>query len=367
MKFVTITFGASLAVALAQDSNPQACINPSDFAADVDFFPDKVAATKSAYWDIQYFNTYKIIRNELADISYVLYQCGTEPPTLNGTFAQTLSVPIQGCAVTSTTDIPYMELLGARTKMKGWVGFEGGTDYISSPCVKELISEGKFLAVVDATNASSPSLAAMLALDGAGQDVVAFVGEYDTTALNDVLAYATKETSNLGTLEWIKFYSAFFNLEAAANQVFGDAVDRYKCVSENAQVIATDSPEKPIVVWAYYTNYSGADGFDIAECPNYYCEYAEACGSTILSSREGSNIVDNPYGDDYVYMNITEFLAFAMSADQWIFPNDNWDVVYGLYKTELDTLPSVQNERVFDYQKRGGNSWYENRLAEPGK
>lgn len=369
MKFATITFAASLAGALAQDSNPQGCINASDYAADFDFFPHKVNATKSAYWDIQYFNTYKILRNEFADASYVLYQCGTEPPMLNGTaMAHSISVPIDGCAMTSTTDIPYIELLGARTQMKGWVGFEGGANFISSPCVKELISEGKFLSVVDPANASSPLLAALLALDGVGEQLVAFIGEYDTTSLHDVKALAYKETTNLGGLEWIKFYAAFFNLEATANQVFDDAVERYECVSGNAQLVTTDSPEKPTVVWAMYTNYSGADGFDIAECPNYYCEFAEACSSTLLSSREGSNIVENLYGgDDYVYMNITEFLAFAMTANHWIYPNGNWDEVYGLYKTELDTLPSVQNRQVFDYLKHGESSWFENRLAEPGK
>ena len=185
---------------------------------------------------------------------------------------------------------------------------------------------------------------------------------------NTVIVSAYTESSNFGALEWLKFYSVFFNLEAEANSRFDAIVERYNCGKENAQTVLTDSQDKPIAVWAYYTNYSGVDGFDVAECPNYYCEYAKDCGATLLESREGSNILNDTYSNTlYVYMNITEFVEFAKTANHWFYPSNNWDTTYALYKTELDALPSVQNQRVFDYQKRNGSSsWFENRFAEPG-
>ena len=367
MKIAVIGFASILAIAFGQDTNPQGCINASDFSADFDFFPDKVNATYSEFWDIKYSNTYKTLRNQFLDATYVLYQCGTEPPVLNGSYTL-ISVPIQdGCAIASTADIPYIELLGARTQLKGWIGYPGGADAISSSCVNQLLSEGKFLNVPQPGNSSSPEFKALLALDGAGDDMVAFIGDYDMPALNNtVIIYSYKESSNFGTLEWLKFYSAFFNLEATAIREFDIIVDRYNCGKENAQTVVTDSQDNPIAVWAYYSNFSGEDGFDIAECPNYYCEYAKDCGATLLESREGSNIL-NYSNILYVYMNITEFVEFAKSANHWFYPSDNWDTTYAHYQTELDVLPSVQNKQVFDYQKRNGSSsWFENRFAEPG-
>ena len=370
MKVAAIVFASVLAVSFGQDSNPQGCINASDFSADFDYFPDKVSANYSDYWDIKYFKTYKILRNEITGTSYVLYQCGTEPPALNGS-TSLISVPIQdGCAIASTADIPYIELLGARTQMKGWVGYPGLVDYISSSCVNQLVSEGRFLDVPQPANTSSPEFKALLALSGAGDQMVAFIADYDTPpALNNtVIVSSYTESSNFGALEWLKFYSVFFNLEAEANSRFDAIVERYNCGKENAQTVLTDSQDKPIAVWAYYTNYSGVDGFDVAECPNYYCEYADDCGATLLESREGSNILNDTYSNTlYVYMNITEFVEFAKTANHWFYPSNNWDTTYALYKTELDALPSVQNQRVFDYQKRNGSSsWFENRFAEPG-
>ena len=72
MKVAAIVFASVLAVSFGQDSNPQGCINASDFSADFDYFPDKVSANYSDYWDIKYFKTYKILRNEIAGTSYVL-------------------------------------------------------------------------------------------------------------------------------------------------------------------------------------------------------------------------------------------------------------------------------------------------------
>lgn len=368
MKLTFVSFLSSLAVAFGQH-NPLVCINTSDFAADFDFFPHKVNATISEYWDIQYFPTYKILRNELQAYDYVLYQCGTAPPTLNLTDTTTtmVAVPLQsGCGITSTTAIPFLELLGARTQMKAWLGDAFGTDYISSSCVKQLLSDGEFLIVPDPSNSSSPGVLALLALNGSGQDLVAFSDS--DTLFSDVSISESSETTSLGILEWIKFYSAFFNLEAIANQVFGDVAARYDCVIGNAQATsATDSQNKPIAVWAYYSNYSGENGFDVAECPNYYCDYADACSATLLNSREGSIIINNTYGGPpFVYMNITEFVEFAKGADHWFYPSDNWDIAYKAFKNEFAALPSVQNQRVFDNLRNGGiDSWFENRLAQP--
>ena len=97
------------------DANTLGCITGTvDY--NKDYFPNKVSPTYSEKWDISYHNTYKIITNKEVEKTYLMYQCGTEPPVSEeGKHALTFSVPLQdGVAISSTTMIPHLEQLGLR-------------------------------------------------------------------------------------------------------------------------------------------------------------------------------------------------------------------------------------------------------------
>merc|ERR1712071_136860 len=96
------------------------------------------------------------------------------------------------------------------------------------------------------------------------------------------------------------------------------------------------------------------------ECPNYYCEFAELCGAELMGSSEGSV---EQWGS--VYMTDAEFETHAKDADFWIFPSADAVDVLATKSSILSSFKSVQNQQVFDYQGSGGNSWFEQRLAEP--
>lgn len=76
--------------------------------------------------DITYHNTYKIIHNKFVNATYLLYQCGTEPPTeevQSGKHKLVIEVPHKGgLALTSTVQIPALELLGLRREIKAYIG-----------------------------------------------------------------------------------------------------------------------------------------------------------------------------------------------------------------------------------------------------
>ena len=78
------------------------------------------------FLDITYFNNYKIIHNKFVNATYLLYQCGTEPPkeeVESGNHKMILEVPHKGgLAVTSTVQLPALELLGLRSEIKAYVG-----------------------------------------------------------------------------------------------------------------------------------------------------------------------------------------------------------------------------------------------------
>jgi iron complex transport system substrate-binding protein len=339
------------------------CVAEGSYDPDRDYFPDKVTATESLFWDIQYFNNYKILRNELAGETYVLYQCGTPPPTdqANAGHEHFIPVPLKdGITLSSTTHIPHLELLGLRTEVKAWIGY---SSFISSPCLNKMINEADITVIGDAETNQA-------AVDGLkdtfGSDLVSFHNNrdsYESTVMN-VTVSAFAEKSNEAIYEWNKYFAAFFNMEKKANELFKTTSERYTCVAEEAIDIVDvlESGIKPTVVWATYTNFNGADGWTVANCPNYYCEYAELCASELVSSLDGTIEF---FGS--MIFTTEDFVALAKDAEHFIYPSGNWDEAYAAYGPVLDTFKSVKDKKVFDNQGSIANSWFENRLAEYGK
>lgn len=342
--------------ALLRAQNPTGCLD--EVNEGTDYFPDKVEALSSEFWDINYFNTYKILKNEIEDESYLLYQCGSEPPTseLDGRHKAVISVPISnGAAVSQTTHIPHLETLGMRTQIQGYLG---DPQYISSPCVNQMIDDGDIIVVENISD--STALQGLLA--SSGEDLVSFVGSFNPVPLNNsVIVSAFNEKTNAGVYEWNKYFSAFFNLEALANELYEEINNNYLCTAENAGRAATDAATIPTVLWAYFS--STYNGWDVAKCPNYYCEYAEICSVDLLNSFEGSI---QGFGGSKL-MTTEEFLAFGKEAEHWIFPSGDWVNVYSDQADTLNQFQSVQNKQVFDYQGSGSNAWFENRLVEFGE
>lgn len=337
--------------------NRKECIDPDFFDASRDYFPKKVSPKESKFWDIQYFNSYKILRNELAGETFVLYQCGTELPADFDTsnYTHVLPVPLpDGVALSSTTHIPHFELLGLRNEIKAWLG---DPTYITSPCFNKMIDDGDVTVVLDTRNQTvMDDFAASV-----GPDLVSFHnfrGSYNSTLQNSTLS-ASAEASNEATFEWNKFIAVFFNAEHEANCLFDESSERYQCATdEAAQLVTADAP-KPTVLWASYTNYTGVDGWSVAKCPNYYCEYAEHCSANIIESRDGTI---EYFGS--TLFTTEDFVELAKEADHWIYSSPNWNEAYGIYGAQLDDFVSVKGKQVFDTEGNGPNSWFEQRLAE---
>jgi hypothetical protein len=57
-------------------------------------------------------------------------------------------------------------------------------------------------------------------------------------------------------------------------------------------------------------------------------------------------------------------MELGMDAEYWIFPASYWNRTYEQFREQLDTMPAVQNKRVFDYQGSGEDAWFEQRYAQ---
>jgi iron complex transport system substrate-binding protein len=332
------------------DSNSKGCVD--QFIDGKDYFEDKVEPMESKYWSVTYENTYKIAINLAANETYLLYQCGTEPPEdqLDGRHAAVVSVPVEEVGLLYTTMIPFIELLGARTTVSA---FFGPSTYVSSPCLSELLDEEKVEQVLDPRNETL--------ITNVPLDLPSFIGQFGEVAFETRFRISvTEEDENLAVFEWLKFYSLFYNLEEAANDIFDTVKERYECAEQNAAALTCDGVNKPVVLWGSYSSFCG--GWSVAKCPNYYCEFAEACSATLLHS-DGGSIQSEACGANY--MTTEEFVDFGKDADYWIYTSPDFINALAQFEDDLKDFVSVKNEQVFDTEGNPG-AWFEQRLAEPG-
>ncbi len=138
----------------------------------------------------------------------------------------TINVPVKKLVVTSTTIIPFLEMLKSENKL---IGFPH-TSYISSPKTRALINDGKIRDV-----GQNESLNIELLFD-MQPDVIVTFGIDNTNKMVDKL---TKnglkvmfqgdwmEQSALGKAEWIKFYAALLGKEKEGEIIFTDIEKNY--------------------------------------------------------------------------------------------------------------------------------------------
>jgi hypothetical protein len=358
MPRITLAVLAALATTIivtTKAENPLTCLTSVD--ANVDYFPDKVKPTDAKLFDIEYGLTFKIVSNLAVNETYLLYQCGSEPPEeqLDGRHAHVLKIPLSGVAVTQTPVITYLEQLGLVEEI---AVFLTSPDLISSPCFKARVDADEVFILADVSDTD------FTGGTGSAQasDAVAFVSPFDQNLPfeKQIVISAVSEGPSEAIFEWVKFYSAFFNKEAMANVVVETANSRYDCIAGNAALIRTDSPDKPVVLWAYYLDFTGCQGWDVAKCPDrYYCDYADACAAEIISTELGSI---ECFGS--AYMTTEEFVELGKDADYWIYPGSNWDETLANNTELLSQMKSVQNQEVYDILGLGQNAWFEQRLAE---
>ena len=354
MKLQLSLFVASLA-SLASAQDDRGCITTVEDG--VDYFPVKAVPEQSELWNISYHNTYKILQNLATNSSFLLYQCGTEPPTDQlDQHTEIIEIPIRNIGVEQTVSIPFLDTLG---ELEQIAIFMTDVQYVSSPCFLDRINAGDVLVAADTEGQTE--LVNQAQADG-NQDLkdlldgmVAFVGPFSSTPFDhpvEVSEYL--ETTNGAIYEWMKFYAAFFNKEEIANEAVAAAADRFECVTEQASRIAADFPNKPVVLWGSYSSYCG--GWNYAKCPNFYCEIANACSVEFLSDAPEAGSLELCGG--YIFKTTEEFIEFGKDADFFFYDNDNWNETFAQFGEELGQIKAVQDKKVFDFQGAGPNKWY---------
>ena len=292
----------------------------------------------SVLWDVEYHSTYKLLVNHLRGEKYVLWQCGTPRPEIDDA-AGYFEVPVSRIATTSTTYMPYIEMIGERRSL---VAYTSTFDWVSSPCLQKLNRDGDIRVAVNATGDFTLS----------EDDVDLTIA--DEWTINQVpKGYSitdTHEETVLQVAEYVEVVGLFFNREAEATAVTERILNAYTCLKDE---IRGTSGKKVL-----FTGYAASiDAFSIATCPRWYCEVITDAGGLVMQFQ-GQGAVSS-WGSEY--MSLDQLLDFARDADVIVSAAPLPDYGHPTTTALLDLgIPVFDNQGPLGY-----NDWWERRLSEP--
>lgn len=255
--------------------------------------------------------------------------------------------------VTSTTHLPYLELLGLEDRL---VGFPS-TQYITSPKIRKLVEQGK---ITDLGPDGSLNLELLISLEP--DAVFAFDMGNESTSLDKIkeagidVIYDSDylETSSLGRAEWIKFFGAFFNKEAEADSIFQAIEYRYDSLKQ----MTTDVKSRPTVL-------SGVMYGDIWFLPggeNWAAGFYKDAGGNYLWSEDSTS--------GWLEISFESVFDKAHAADFWIGTStlNTRDEIAG-QDARYAAFEAYKNGAVYNYNKRkspsGGLDFFESGYARP--
>ncbi|HSD13401.1 MAG TPA: ABC transporter substrate-binding protein, partial [Flavobacterium sp.] len=160
----------------------------------------------------------------------------------------TIQVPLQSIVVTSTTNVPFLEMLGVENKL---VGFPH-TDYISSEKTRALIDKGLVKNVGQNEKLNMEQL-----IDLAPELIVTFgvdnnnpmIQNLEKSGLKVMIEGDWMEQSPLGKAEWIKLYGALFGKQKEAEKLFDQIVNDY---SEALKSVKNTKAETTVLYGTMY-------------------------------------------------------------------------------------------------------------------
>jgi len=292
---------ASAPLARAVDVDNQACATSATLSAD--FFPESRRVSPGAdavgsadafvdvgrLFDVRYSRAFKVVRTKPAadkdgnTRAYVLYQCGTPPPTTydDGTplpaNAQFFSVPVRGVATVLTTVIGVLEQLGLRDKLK-----LVDPSNVHAPCVQALEESNNITSshyFYDSTTWEANYTYWRGAMDNMTSSIDAVVTDgwlygYSNSSKDVYFDNTVTGLSQLERTEMMKLLAMFFNKEAEASAYYADQVERWTYM--NSTIAAAQSrgglPTGYTCGWV-----AGGFGYTIA-FDNFKKDLCEAAG-----------------------------------------------------------------------------------------
>ncbi|WP_289662726.1 ABC transporter substrate-binding protein [Flavobacterium panacagri] len=284
--------------------------------------------------------------NANKDFKYILKEKEAKVPDSLQSYT-TIQVPLTSVVVTSTTNIPFLEMLEVENNL---VGFPH-TDYISSEKTRALIDKGSVKNVgqneklnIEQLIELSPDLIVTFGVDNNNP----MLDNLKKSGLNVLIQGDWMEQSPLGKAEWIKLYGALFGKEEQAKELFDKIVQSYN----QAKKMVADKPATSKVL--YGSMYE--DVWYVAKGNSWVAEFMkDAKANYLWADLKGSGSEG---------LSFEKVLDKAKDANVWI-ASGSFKSLEELQKANphYGEFDAFKNKTVYNFEGKlgatGGTVYYE--------
>jgi iron complex transport system substrate-binding protein len=249
---VVVLAGCGTAVPAGGPAPAEGCV--ADFAEGVDYYPDKVAPSESTLWDISYHGGYKVLTVPNVefpghpDLRYVLHRCGTPAPEPTGDLAgaQVFETPVRRTMVEHANSFAMLDALGVNATVVGMSSplLRNREDPWWAGAIARIGAEpadiGGTADGTDFDHETMLALGADLMVNGGYGPSYTYNAQQVRAGIPAVLGANRMEPTPLGSAEWVKYFSAFFDAEARGTQVFEEIAARYRETAEQVAGVVAD-------------------------------------------------------------------------------------------------------------------------------
>jgi iron complex transport system substrate-binding protein len=265
----------------------------------------------------------------------------------------TIQVPLQSIVVTSTTNVPFLEVLNVENQL---VGFPH-TDYISSEKTRALIDKGRVKNVgqneklnMEQLIELAPELIVTFGLDNNNP----MLHNLEKSGLKVMIQGDWMEQSPLGKAEWIKLYAALFGKQKEAKKIFDGIVTDYNQALES---VKKSKAETTVLYGSMYQD-------------QWYVAKGNSWVAQFLRDAKADYLWKDAEGTGSLGLSFENILDKAKNAKCWI--------AAGPYKTLAELAESnphysqfdaFKNKNVYTFEAKlgatGGTIYYESGPSRP--
>lgn len=280
------------------------------------------------------------------NFTYILKEKDAEVPDSLQDYT-TIKVPLESLVVTSTTNIPFLEMLDVEGKLTGFPH----TDYISSKKTRALIDKGEVKNVGQNEKLNIEQL-----IDLAPDLIVTFgvdnnnpmLENLKKSGLNVLIQADWMEQSPLGKAEWIKLYGALFGKEDKAKELFDKIVTSY---NQALKLVA----QKPVISTVLY----GSMYEDV-----WYVAKGNSWVAQFMKDARANYLWSDLKGTGSKGLSYEKVLDIAQKANVWIV-SGSFTTLDELQKANphYNEFDAFKNKTVYCLESKlgatGGTVYYE--------
>ncbi|KAJ2705774.1 hypothetical protein FB645_002155 [Coemansia sp. IMI 203386] len=354
--FISLSLASLLAplAALAQSTDglqSTSCVTSS--GSSTDLYKTKSEIKYAKLFSIEYHNDYKVVNNLSTKDKYILYQCGSDKPSVNDASAF-IPIPVSKAATWATTAAIFLEALGVQNDIQNL----GTAPSVVSSCLQKLLED-----VIEPFNEGNSTHTD----EQEQSNTVVFNmpgGEDDDTS-NTVYSVEYLENSALGRSEWVKFFAAFFNAEERANKLFEAIDSNYECFSTKANDEYNDI--RPVVAWTSYaapTEYNNNTAYWQISFADYKYDLIRDAGARMLNTTGSQSTM---FSSSQAFLDALEEADILIDESFVSYSYKDLLKNYGIDDKTGTTYSWLESDRVYRPDRlqstAGGLDWFEAPVA----